>query len=129
MQTACPAAEAILFVAEAVEDGACAHDQQTAQVAVAGLGDPPQSCLAAAAVLPRRQSDPGRHLAAVLEVVAVADAGQQCAGGDRADAGALHQAFAARIFARRLGDEPVVLGDPCIELVGVGEQIADARLA
>ena len=59
----------------------------------------------------------------LLEVVPVADAGQHRAGGDRADAGALHQALAARIVARRLGDDAVVLGDPFIELVGMGQQV------
>ena len=55
-----------------------------------------------------------------------AEAGEQCAGGGGADAGELHQAFAAGVFAGGLGDGFVVLGNEYIESVGVGEQVADA---
>ena len=106
-----PAAEAVLFVADAVEDGACAQDEQTSQVGIAGFGDVAQSGFASAAVLARGQPDPGGDLAAVLEVMAVSDAGQECAGGDGADAGALHQTFAARVFACGLCDGLVVVGN------------------
>jgi len=81
-QAAGPAAEAVLFVADAVEDGTGAHDEQTSQVVIAGFGDAPQSGFATAAVLAGCQPDPGCDLTAVPEVVAVADAGQECAGGD-----------------------------------------------
>jgi len=49
--------------------------------------------------LPRRQPNLGCHFAAIGEVVSATDADQQCAGGNRTDAGKLHQALAARIVA------------------------------
>lgn len=58
--------------------------------------------------------------------MSVADAGQECAGGDRADAGAFHQAFAARIFACGFGNGFVVVGNLSVESVGVSQQVADA---
>ena len=70
-------------------------------------------------MLPRGQPDPGGDLSAILEVMPVADAGQQRAGGNGADAGALHQAFASFIFARRTGNRFVVVGNAQIELIGV----------
>ena len=39
-QSARPATEGVLFVADAVEYGACTHDEETSQVAVSGFGDP-----------------------------------------------------------------------------------------
>jgi hypothetical protein len=42
--------------------------------------------------------------------------------------GQLHQALAARILARGLGNDPVVVRDPDFEGVGVGQQIADALI-
>ena len=77
-----------------LKDGTCAHDQQTAQIAVSRIGDPAQSCFAAAAVLSRHESNPSCHLSAVAEVMSVADAGCECAGGDGANAETLHQLFA-----------------------------------
>jgi hypothetical protein len=48
--------------------------------------------------------------------VAAADAGQEGAGGVGADARQFHQAFAARILAGRVANDPVVLGNPDVEL-------------
>ena len=124
-QAAGPAAEAVLFVAGAVENGACAQDEQTSQVGITGLGDVAESGFAPAAVLAGGQSDPGGNLATIPEVMAVADAGQQCAGGDGADAGLFHQSLAARVFARSLCDGSVVVGDARIELVGMRQEITD----
>jgi len=39
LQAACPAAEAILFVAQPGQNGARAHDEEAAQAGVARLGD------------------------------------------------------------------------------------------
>lgn len=55
----------------------------------------------------------------------VADTAQQRAGGHRTEALQRHQALAARVFARRLGDEPVVFFDPLVEWAGVRQQVAD----
>ena len=76
--------------------------------------------------MPRNEPDPGGDLTTVPEVVPVAEAGQEGAGGDRADAGTLHQATAARILARRVGDGFVVVGNAHIELVGMRQEVADA---
>ncbi len=126
LQATRPAAEAILLLPQAGQNGAGTHDQETAQVTVAGLGDPPQSGFTPTAVLPRDEPDPRRNLTTVPEIVPVAETGQEGAGSDRADAGSLHQATAARIFARRLGDGFVVVGNAHIELVGVRQEVADA---
>ncbi len=126
LQATRPATEAVLLVAQTRQDGAGTHDQKTSQIGVAGLGDPSQSGFAAAAVLARRQAHPGRHLASVLEVVPAADTGQERTGADRANARAFHQALAARIVPGGLGDDAVVLLDPGIEPIGVGQQVADA---
>ena len=87
-----PAAEPVLLPGRSGQRGACPQDQQRSQITVAGLGDAPEALLATGAVLSRHESEPGGELSAVGEVVAVADAGQQRAGGGRADAGHLHQA-------------------------------------
>lgn len=76
-------------------------------------------------MLAGRQSDPGGDLAAVPEVVAVADAVQQRAGGDGADAGALHQTLAPRVFARGLCNGFVIVSNSQVELVGMRQQIAN----
>ena len=55
----------------------------------------------------------------------VADTAQQRAGGHRTEALQRHQAPAARVFACRLGDEPVVFFDPLVEWAGVRQQVAD----
>ena len=122
----CPATEAILLVAKAVEDSTRTHDQQAPEVAVTGLGDAPEPGFSTAAVLTRCQTDPGGHLSAIVKVVRAAEAGEQCAGGGGADAGELHQAFAARIFAGGQGDGAVVLGNQDIEPVGVREHVTNA---
>ncbi len=71
-----PAAEPVLLPGRSGQRGACPQDQQRSQITVAGLGDAPETLLAAGAVLSRHESEPGGELSAVGEVVAVADAGQ-----------------------------------------------------
>ena len=66
---------------------ACAQDKHTSQVRIARFGNVAQSGFATVAVLAGCQSDPGHDLAAGLEVVTLADACQQDAGGDGANAG------------------------------------------
>src|SRR5512139_1115231 len=110
-QTARPPTEPVLLVAEPGQDGACAHDQQAAQVAVASLGNAPEPLLAAAAVLTGHETDPRGNLAAAVEFVSAAEAGEQRTGRRRADAGKLHETSAARVLARCLGDGAVVLVD------------------
>lgn len=127
-QAACPSAEPVLLGAESGQDGAGAHDEQAVQVMVAGLGDAPQPRFAAAAVLPGNQFDPCGNLAAVGEFVAAAEAGEKRTGGGGANAGQLHETFAARVFACGLGDAAVVVGDQGVKPVGVGEQVADAAI-
>ena len=70
-QTARPATEAILLVAQTAENGASAHHEKTAQIGITRLGDAPESRLAAAAVLTRRQTDPRRDLSAVVEFLSL----------------------------------------------------------
>ena len=57
-----------------------------------------------------------------------AHARQQRARGDRADAGELHQAFAACVVAGGLRDSAVVFGITFIQPVCVGEQIGYAAV-
>ena len=127
-QAARPTAEAVLLVAESGQDGAGTHDQEAAQVTVSGLGDAPQPRLAAAAVLPGNEADPRGDLATVAEFVSTPEAGEQRTGGGGADAWQLHEALAARVLARCLGDGAVVVGDQCVQPIGVGEQVTDAAI-
>ena len=124
-QTARPATEAVLLVAQTGQDGAGAHHQQAAQVSIPGLGDSPQSGFTTTAVLPRYQPDPRRDLATVPEVVAVANTGQEGTGRHWADAAMFHQAFAARVFTGGFDDGFVVVRDLRIELVSVRQEVAD----
>jgi len=84
----------------ALHTAACPLDQQRAQVAITATGDRAQARLAAAAVLGRREAKPRSELAAVAKVATIADGGDQCVGGERADAGHGLQAATARISAR-----------------------------
>ena len=62
-------------------------DEQGTQVGVAAFGDAQEPLFPTARVLARRQPQVGRHLPAVLELLAVIDGGHQCGGGERADTG------------------------------------------
>lgn len=128
LQLSGPAAEAILSVAEAGEDGAGAHNQQAAQIGVARFGDAPQTGFAATAVLAGRQSEPGGDLPAIGKVMTNANAGQQGAGGGGADAGQLHQPAAAFVLPGVVADGAVVFGDTLIEPLSMGQQIANAAV-
>ena len=68
-----PAADRIALVLGGGQHRPCAEHQQAAQVRVTGLGDTAQALLAARAVLPGHQAEPGAELAAAVEVVTVAD--------------------------------------------------------
>jgi hypothetical protein len=56
-----------------LQHGASTHDEQSSQIRVAALGDVPEPRLAAARVLARDEAEPGGELAAVLEVMAIAN--------------------------------------------------------
>ncbi len=123
-----PTAEAILFLAETGNNGTCAIDQQTAQIGVACLRDTAQPCLAATAILTRRESDPGGYLPAVSEVVPGTDTGEQRTGRGWTDAAQLHQPLAARILTSDLSDRTVVFEQAILDMAGMLKQIADATL-
>jgi len=67
-------------------------------------------------------------VAAVLEVVCVADGRDQGTCGGVADARELHQGSAALIVARHLQHVVVVLGDALVEPVDVAQRVADGRV-
>lgn len=87
-------------------------DEQRAEVGIALFGDPSLSDLAAGGVLPRRQLQPGRELAAILELFGVADAGKHGGGGDRLDPRNRHQPL------RRF-----TVADQVVEFAVVGENL------
>ena len=107
-QFAQPAADSILLVLERGQYRTCAVDQQHAQVLVALFGDAPQAGLAAGAVLPWHQPQPGGQLPSVVELGRVGNAGDQRGGGDRANAGQAHQAPGGFAVARQVLDLAVV---------------------
>lgn len=127
-QVSGPTTEAVLLVAESRENRSGAHDEQAAQVGIAGLGDPSESGFAATAVLPGDESSPGGELPTVLEVVSAAQTGDQSAGGGRADTGQLHQAPAALVLFGGLRNGQAVFLDTLIQPVCVNQQVADAAV-
>lgn len=127
-QSSNPSAEAILFLAETGNNGSGAVDQQAAQISVASLRDAAPPRLAATAVLTGRDSDPGRNLSAVSEVVPGTDAGEQRTGRGWADAAQLHQPLATRVLARDLSDRTVVFEQANLDMAGALKQIADTAL-
>lgn len=127
-QVSGPTTEAVLLLAESGENGSGAHDEQTAQVGIARLGDSAQPGFAATAVLAGDQSGPGGELPTVLEIVATAQAGNQGAGRGRADARKLHELPAALVLFGRFGNGLVVFLDTFIQSVSVYEQVPDAAI-
>ena len=87
-----PATDGVLLLLPAWQDRARPQDQQGAQVAIPGLGDPPQALLAAGTVLSRHPPEPGGELPFAGEVMPVAKGGDQGPGRGRADTRQLHQA-------------------------------------
>jgi hypothetical protein len=67
--------------------------------------------------MPWGETNPGRHLASIFEVMSAADAGPHRAGGVGADLWQGHQAFAAGIVLRRFGNDPVVVRDGPFRLI------------
>ena len=88
-----PAADWIALVLGRCQHCSGTKHQQAAQVRVTRFGDAPQALLAARAVLPGHQAQPGAQLAATLEIVPVANSAEQRRGGGGPDAAQLHQAF------------------------------------
>src|SRR6516165_4746402 len=93
--------------ARVADDGHCPDDQQPPQISIALLGDAAEPVLAAGGVLLRHQPDPGRKTAPGGESLPVADLGNQCGSGDRADAWDLRQPPARLTPAMQGHDAPV----------------------
>jgi hypothetical protein len=124
-----PAADRVIFLLSALQDRSGAQDQQGGQVAIPGLGDPPQPLLAARTVLPRHHAQPGRELPPAREIMPVADGRHQCAGRRRANAGQLHQTPGVGVLLRALRDVPVVFGDTRVQPFQVGDGIRRDSIA
>jgi hypothetical protein len=65
--------------------GSSTMDQQCAQVDIAAFGDPAESGSTTGGVLSGGEPEPGGELSTVLEVAAIADGGDDGAGGDGSD--------------------------------------------
>lgn len=73
-----PAAGGVLLAFDPAHDGACAMDDQLAQIDVTALTDPEQALAPAGGMLSRDQPKPGRQSAPVAKQANVlADSGQQ----------------------------------------------------
>jgi hypothetical protein len=86
-------------------------------------GDATEPCLAAGGVLFRCEPEPGRELAAVLELVCVRDAGNDGRRAGRADATQLLDSLRIVVATSVLFELALVLGDPFVENPQVLEQI------
>lgn len=86
-----PATHGIKLAGRADHLASGAMDQQGAQVSIAAFGDAAQSWHSAGTVLSRHQTQSSGKLPAVLEVTAVADAGDQRRGCDHPDPQHLRQ--------------------------------------
>ncbi len=65
-QAARPATEAVLFVADAVEDGTGAENKQASRIGITSFGDVAQSGFTAATVLAGGQAYPGGSFATTM---------------------------------------------------------------
>jgi hypothetical protein len=102
-----------------LQHGASTHDEQSSQIRVAALGDVPEPRLAAARVLARDESEPGGELAAVLEVMAIANGGNQGRCSDGSDAKARLHTAGERIGAHVYFDLLFVLERLGLQSYGV----------
>src|SRR5271165_617905 len=91
--------------------------QELAQVAIAHLGDPPETLLAPGRALARRQAEEGGELAPAGEGAHVLNRGCDRRGGDRADAGNGHQPLRGLVGLDRRCKLLVVRGDRLVERV------------
>ena len=123
-----PVADGVGLALGCCQHSARAQHQQAAQVAVTRLGDAPQPRLAARAVLAWCQAQPGGELPPAVEVVAVADHGQQTGGGGGAHAAELHQALGSGVLLGHSPDVEVVLGDARVQSGDLTEQVTDHRV-
>ena len=112
-----------------LQHAAGAHDEQRSQVRIAAAGDVSEALLAAGGVLTRNEPEPGRELAAVLELAHIADARDDGRGGQGADALALLSELGAVVIARVSFDRALVLLHPLIQHTQVLAQIADRARA
>ena len=85
-----------------------ADHEKSSYVAVALLADPAQALLAATGFVQRREPEPGGELAPVLELLAVADRGDDGRGGDGANAGTRSDALGAFVDPGMILDQLVV---------------------
>ena len=96
----------IYFVSEA----------SVSQVLVAALGDAHQHFAIAAGMLPRNETDPGRQMPPVLELRPIADSGDDCRGGLRADALDPGDALTIFVSAEDAINLPIERSNPVIEI-------------
>lgn len=101
-----PATLGMVMPIRPADDRTRAVDEHDAQAAIAVLGDGAQLGLAASAMLARHQPGPCGATACVLEVLRVAEAGQQGRGDRGPDAGDGEQAVMGRIERGQGGDAP-----------------------
>jgi len=120
-----PAADAVGLRLGGVEDGSGAEDEKTAEISVAGFGDASESGFTAGAVLSGHQAEPRAELSTALELVTVADHGNEGGGGGFADATQSHELLCTVIFAGHLGDVLVVIGNAFVEAMKFAEEITD----
>ena len=117
-----PPARWVVFVPGRAYHGACAVDQQGAQIGVAPFADAEQVILAPRDLLPWCDTDRRRHLPAVFTLRGIAYGRDQCGGDDRPYAASLQQPFRQRIVLRDRLDLPVQFPDPAIETEHIAPQ-------
>jgi len=104
-----PAGEPILTPPGSLQHGPRTEDQQGPQVRITPSSDVSEPGLPAGRVLPRNQSEPGRELPAVGELVGVANARDDGRCAERPDAVERLDALGARIAPGEANQLPLVV--------------------
>jgi hypothetical protein len=99
------------------DNGAGAVDEQRSQVLVATLRDAHQNLAIATRELPGHKPDPGSEMAAILELGAIADRGDDRRGGLGTDALDLGDALAGRTIAEDAIDLLIEHTNAAVEIV------------
>ena len=106
-------------------------DEDLAQVVVAALADPIESCLAAGRILARHDAQLSRELSALVEGCPVADRGYDCRCDQRSDAGDLSQSYSGGVARSDPLDFIVHPSNLKLQILPLvpqhGQQVAHAR--